>query len=158
MESISVPFATQYTAVADLDFLKQLEDDAAGLAIVIGSMNATVQVRGFVRLENNHVVLEFREKATMVTKTDVTELEAQVRTVPIPLTAVNSIHVNRDLLMRPRLTIELNRMDVLPALRWSDGTRMVLPLARRDHERARELSVSVMNRIADQALARLSDD
>lgn len=93
----------------------------------------------------------------MVAGSEVTELAAQVRTLRIPLSAIDSIRIKRTLMMRPRIIVELNRMDVLPPLRWSDGTRIVLPIAWRDRTRGRELTVSTMNRMADQALARLND-
>src|SRR5687768_5735024 len=155
METVSVPFRLKYSLMNEHDVLRELERGDA-LTIIAG-MKVEVEVLGFVRLEADAIVVEFRELGASRNAAGGDEAGATVRRVRIPLSAVDSIAVKRSWMLRPWLIIELNRLDVMPAMRWSDGASVVLPLKWRNRTRGRALTVTVLNQLADRQLARLGE-
>ena len=157
MENAAVPFATRYSTTG-LDALgKEKLVIPGGSVLVIGSFGAEIEIRGLVRLEADALVIEYRQTRAQVLSFQAPPGDMELRTVRVPLSAIDSIEVKSSLFRTPRIVMEFNRLDAVPALPWSETTRLVLPIVRRDRDRARELTVSLQNRLADAQLRRLGE-
>ena len=157
MDNTAVPFVTKY-GTTGLDALgKPKLEMPGGSTIVIGSFAAEVEVRGLIRLEPDALVLEYRNTKAMVLSFVAPPNDGELHTVRIPIAAVESITVKSALFGKPKIVIEFSRLDVLPSLPWSETTRLVLPIEKRDRDRGREIAVTLQNRLADAQLKQLGE-
>lgn len=156
MDSISVPFTLSYgTMGGDAIAESVLRKAHSGMVVVIGTMPGNVEVHGLVRLTGDELVLEYRAMKAQVGALFGPPRDTELHSVTIPLSAVDSISFKRRFLRKPLMVLEFNRLDVLPNEPWSRTSRIELPIARRDFDRGRELSVSLQNRLADARLRQL---
>lgn len=157
METASVPFTAAYGSTA----LDALGDDkitvTGGAVIVIGNSPAAVQVRGIVRLTPEALEIEYRATGAQVLGFVSTPDDTELKQVSIPLSAIESIEIKSGLFRKPRVIVEFNRLDVVPAIPWSETTSLTLHVERKDRERARELAVSTRMTLADAQLKRLGE-
>ncbi len=109
---------------------------------------------GLLRLDADALVLEYRETCTDYGTTERTDPGA-VRRIEVPLGAVESLEVRRRFLRGPLLVLRLRSLAPLDGVRYADGARLSLPVARAEAARARELRGAVAERLAEAALRRL---
>lgn len=157
MDVISVPFQAEYGSTGFDALGSDKLDIAGGTVLVIGSMPAAVQVRGIVRLTPEAIEIEYRSAQVQVLGLLANHQDTELHSVRIPTSAVDSIDFRTRFFRRPQLVIEFNRLDVVPNLPWSETTRLVLDIERKDRDRARELVVSTRMQLADAQLRRLGE-
>ena len=125
--------------------------------IVIGSAPASVEVRGIVRTTADTLEIEYRATKAQVLGIITGPEDTELKRASIPLSAVASASLKRGIFRKPRLIVEFNRLDVIPALPWSATTRLELIVERSDLVRARELAVSLQMLLANAELKRLGN-
>lgn len=114
--------------------------------------------RGLVRLEDDQLVLEFREQVTEMGGGSLHEREEPVREARVPVSAIRSVETSRGWIRRPALDIELARLGPAEAVPWADGTRIRVRIPRRERERARSLGTDIRMLQADARLRELGGD
>ena len=154
-ETISVPFSASYGASSLDAFGADRLTITGGAVIVIGSSSAAVEVRGILRTTADTLEIEYRASKAQVLGIVAAPHDTELKTASVPLSAVASISIKRRLFRKPRMIVEFNRLDVVPAMPWSDTTRLELTIDRHDVDRARELAVQTQNLLADADLRRL---
>ena len=157
METISVPFVASYGSTA----LDALGDDrltvTGGSVVVLGNAGAAVEVRGIARVTSETLEIEYRATRVQILGFISAPDNTDLQRVTIPLDAVDSIHLKGGIFRKARLIVEFSRLDIVPAIPWSDTTRVVLQIDRKDRERAREFEVSTRMMLADAQLKRLGE-
>jgi hypothetical protein len=158
VETVSVPFSASYGTSAADAFGKDRLTVAGGAVIVIGNAPAAVEVRGILRTTADTLEIEYRATRAQVLGIVSVPEDTGLQTASVPLSAVASVTLKRGLLRKPRLIVEFNRLDVVPAMPWSETTRLIVTIERRHAERARELSLSLRMMLADADLKRLGSE
>jgi hypothetical protein len=155
METISVPFSASYGTSSLEAFGTDRLTVTGGAVIVIGTAPASVEVRGILRTTAETLEIEYRATRAQVLGIVAGPEDTELKTASIPLSAVASVDIKRSVFRKPRMIIEFNRLDTVPALPWSETTRLVVMIEKRDAGRARELAISLQMLLADADLKRL---
>ncbi|HET6765262.1 MAG TPA: hypothetical protein VFH27_16360 [Longimicrobiaceae bacterium] len=112
-----------------------------------------ITARGLIRATGSALALEWHDH---VLRTDIARrVRGPVQSVVLPLDALDGLEVRRGLLGGTRLVLRARSLDALAALPFASGAECTLRLARADAVRARELSASVHETIAETRLRRL---
>lgn len=135
MTVASFPFAWTHQAMIDGDFRR-------------------VTVQGLLRLGGVALVLEFRETVTDASGLQVVS-RGEVRCLEIALEQVASLELHRRLFRSWLLALEVHSLTALEAFPYASGSRLALPVARAERERAREVCGLVTHRLADARLREL---
>lgn len=116
-------------------------------------MSAQIETDGVVRIDDDALIIEFRE-----TRTSLSTLKKEaggVRVVTIPLGEVESMEVRQRWLFAPRLRIRTRTLLALANMPGASGNEVVLPLQRPDRDRARELAATVSLVLSTREIKRL---
>jgi len=119
------------------------------------SYTEEVTTTGVLRVDGTNLVLEFQDETLHYTSL-ARERDA-VRTVSIPLAQVDAITVSRKWPWGSRVSIRTRTLEVLGTLPMAMGNACTLQIRRVDHDRARELAISVSLHLANEAMRRLED-
>ncbi|MFO7893004.1 MAG: hypothetical protein R6U63_04655 [Longimicrobiales bacterium] len=123
-----------------------------------GSYRSTTY-EGLLRLEENALVLEYRESVTEVggeTGMGYSQSQSGVTEVRIPVDAIRSVERKRWLLL-PVMDIELARLGPAEDIPWATGTRIRLRIPFGERHRAGELATDVRLFQADERLRELGE-
>jgi hypothetical protein len=110
-------------------------------------------VRGVVRFEKDHIVVEYR--VTTVDMTGMKTQEGPVLEVRIPVDDIESIEVGRQWIWGAPLRIRVRKLAVIEGLPGATGNEVRLRVRRRDHDRARELCIGMSLLQAGEDIRRL---
>lgn len=135
MTVASVPFAWTHQAMIDGDFRR-------------------VTVQGLLRFGGAGLVLEFRETITDVSGLQVVS-RGEVRRVEVAQEQVARLELQRRLFRPWLMVLEVHSLTALEAFPYASGSRLALPVARAERERAREVCGLVTHRLADARLREL---
>lgn len=136
MLRISVPFSYSYSS-ADL--------------------TRHCRVRGLLRLEEDELILEFRESFLDYTTGKMEQSETEIRSLSVPLEQIASLEFRRHWLLLGRIVLETHSLRALEGLPNASSGKLVLRVAYRDRDRARELCAAAGSALADQQLRRLGE-
>lgn len=115
---------------------------------------------GLLRLEEDALVLEFRESVTEVggvTGMGYSRSQSGVTEVRIPMDAVRTVARRKRWLILPVLDIELGRLGPTEDVPWARGTRIRLQVPWGDRHRATELATDIQLLQADERLRELGE-
>jgi hypothetical protein len=116
---------------------------------------ATMNVQGVLRAEAAGLVLEFRERVTMMSTGKT--VDPSIRRLFIPWSEVQSAAVREPWLRRPRLVGRTRSLLALQGLPDVAGIEARLPVARADRMLAHEAAANIEHAIADHRLRQLQD-
>jgi hypothetical protein len=114
-----------------------------------------ITARGLLRTTGDAVVLEWHEH--VLNTATAKRSRGPLQSAEIPLHALDTLQVQRGLLGARRLVIRARSLEALDGIPFAAADRCVLRLDRGDAFRARELSASVQEQIAEAGLRRLRD-
>lgn len=133
--------------------------DALPFTATVSGMEGRVyretKYRGTVRLEQETLVLEYREEVTQMGGGSMDTRQVGVVEVAVPVDAIRSVACSRGFLRRPVLDIELTRLGPAEVVPWAAGTRVRLRLPRAERGGGRELCTDVRLQQADRRLREL---
>lgn len=112
---------------------------------------------GLVRIDEDGLVLEFREDVTEVAGPSLAQRREGIREVRITVSDIRSIDTSRGVLRRPVVDIELARLGPAEAVPWATGTRIRLTLPRKERARGRALGTDHRLLQADARLRELGE-
>lgn len=110
-------------------------------------------VEGLVRLDAEHLVVEFRERVTDWSGMGKGGL-GPVQTVRIPLDDVESLELSGWLFWH-RLVLRTHSLGALGDITWANGAQIAFGIPFRARGRARELCASTTLHLLDRTLRRL---
>ena len=136
MDSVTVPFSYQYLRVPDYSY---------------------VAVQGVVRMDDDALVIEFRERLTMNLGVgeEAGPVNEEIRTLRIAWRDLQGARMRMHWLVQPRLELRTRTLSALDGFPLADGTRLLLPVAWRERGAARELAVTADALVADARLRAL---
>lgn len=115
---------------------------------------------GLLRIEDDALVLEYRESVTEVggkTGVGYSQSQSGVTEVRIPMAAVRTVERRKRWLILPVLDIELARLGPAEAVPWAKGTRIRLNVPWGERHRARDLATDTRLLQADERLRQLGE-
>lgn len=125
-----------------------------------GMAYRSVTYEGLLRLEEDALVLEYRESVTEVggeTGMGYSQSMSGVTEVRIPIDAVRTVEHRKRWLVLPVLDIELARLGPAEDVPWAKGTRIRLNVPFGERDRAGELATDVRLFQADERLRELGE-
>jgi len=118
-------------------------------------LQSSVQTDGVIRLDGDTLVIEYRETRTsMMTLRSESEDVEEIR---IPLDQLESFEVGRRWPWGAKLRLRTRSLGVLQQAPGVSGNEMAVRVRRRDHDRARELSINVSLALSSRELRRLDE-
>lgn len=122
-----------------------------------GDTYTSVEARGLMRLEDDALVLEYRETVTDMAGVSYDEKRGPVRELRIPLERVRSIQARRRYFVIPVCEIEVDRLAALGSVDWADGTLLRLRIPFLKYDTARDLAATHSLAQADARLRELGE-
>ncbi len=125
-----------------------------------GTSYRSTTYEGLLRLEDDTMVLEYRESVTEVggeTGMEYARSQSGVTEVRIPLDAIRTVERRKRWLLLPILDIELARLGPAEDIPWAKGTRIRLNVPFGERHRAGELATDVRLLQADSRLRELGE-
>jgi hypothetical protein len=125
-----------------------------------GMSYRSVAYEGLLRVEEDALVLEYRESVTEVggeTGFGYSQSQSGVTEVRIPLDAVRSVARRTFWFIVPVLDIELARLGPTEAIPWAKGTRIRVRVPFGERHRARDVATDVQLLQADARLRELGE-
>ena len=125
-----------------------------------GMSYRSIAYEGLVRLEDDALVIEYRESVTEMggeTGMGYSRSQSGVTEVRIPLDAVRTVERRRRWLLLTVLDIELSRLAPAEDVPWSKGTRIRLRIPFGERQRAGDLATDVRLLQADTRLRELGE-
>lgn len=125
-----------------------------------GTSYRSTTYEGLLRLEDDTMVLEYRESVTEVggeTGMEYARSQSGVTEVRIPLDAIRTVERRKRWLLLPILDIELARLGPAEDIPWAKGTRIRLNVPFGERQRAGELATDVRLLQADSRLRELGE-
>lgn len=124
---------------------------------VSGDTYTSIGARGLMRLEDDALVLEYRETVTDLSGESYDEKRGPVQELRIPLDRVRSIQARRRYFVIPVCEIEVDRLAALGSVDWADGTLLRLRVPFRKYDIARDLAATHSLAQADARLRELGE-
>lgn len=110
-------------------------------------------VHGVLRVDPDGLALEFRDRPVI---TDAArERDAQIRTVTIPWSEIQSLAVREPWLLKPQMVLRSRSLRALDGMPNVTGSELRLVVARGDRALAREAAATVELAIAEHRLRQL---
>jgi hypothetical protein len=125
-----------------------------------GMSYRSVTYEGLLRVEEDALVLEYRESVTEVggeTGMGYAQSQSGVTEVRIPLDAIRAVERRTRWLFLPVLDIELARLGPAEDIPWAKGTRIRLNVPFGERHRARDLATDTRLLQADARLRELGE-